>query len=358
MPYLCHGCRSSEKKRNREEASGNSATATAMSGKGNMESNEPQHQTSLMPTPAALAAEASAALNETPRRLPTKLLYDDRGSELFDQICRTPEYYPTRTELKLLEDFAEDVVQETDAGELLELGAGMARKTHLLLSALSEQNDEVHYLPMDISASALEEARRTVKKTMPKVNVQPVVGDYTRPLPSPPRNAPRMMAFLGSTIGNFTPEDGDKVMENTAACLAEGEWFLLGTDLVKPIDVLEAAYNDAAGVTAAFNKNILTVTNRLLDGDFQEDDFEHVAFFNEKASQIEIHLEAKRRVEVQLKATEQVLRFESGERIATEVSRKFTRPGVEALLDRNGYKMDGWFPSHNEYYALSLARRK
>lgn len=289
-----------------------------------------------------------------PRSIPSKYFYDDRGSALFDAICDLPEYYPTRTEQRLLDERAGEIARITQASELVELGSGTARKTRALIGALVEQAPELLYAPLDISRYALDEAA-SVADEFPGVRVDGVLCDYTRSLASLQPSPGCLAAFLGSTIGNFTPAAGVSLLRRLRERLADGDWFLLGLDLVKPVDVLEAAYNDRAGVTAAFNRNILDVVNREAGGDFDTADFEHVAFFNGAASQIEMHLEARRDLRVRLDAFDMGLDIRRSERIRTEISRKFTRDSAAALLTGAGFTPRHWFCSDDGYFALALA---
>lgn len=311
------------------------------------------------PTGEHPGQEALKGLLSTPKSLPSKFFYDDEGSRLFDRICETPEYYVTRTELRLLEQVAGEIAAATKSAELLELGSGMARKSHLLLEALSERNknEELRYTPLDISESALEIACRNVGRDFPQVGLQPIVCDYTSDLGALGRGGRRLMAFLGSTIGNFPDAEAGRMLKNWGRCMEADDWFLLGVDLVKSKAVLEAAYNDAEGVTEAFNRNILAVANRLLDADFNPEAFAHLAFYNGEQRRIEMHLVAGQPMEVRLGASGKVIRFDENERLMTEISRKFTRVTVEKLLARSGFAMRHWYESEDRYFALALARK-
>ncbi|HSL19291.1 MAG TPA: L-histidine N(alpha)-methyltransferase [Methylomirabilota bacterium] len=289
-----------------------------------------------------------------PRSIPSKYFYDDRGSALFDAICDLPEYYPTRTEQRLLDERASEIARITRASELVELGSGTARKTRALIGALVREEPELRYAPLDISRYALDEAA-SVADEFPGVRVDGVLCDYTRSLASLQPSPGCLAAFLGSTIGNFTPVAGVSLLRRLRERLADGDWFLLGVDLVKPVAVLEAAYNDRAGITAEFNRNILDVVNREVGGDFDPADFEHVAIFNAAASQIEMYLEARRDLRVCLEGFDMVLDIRRAERIRTEISRKFTRDSAAALLAGAGFTPRHWFCSEDGYFALALA---
>jgi L-histidine N-alpha-methyltransferase len=315
-----------------------------------------QHRDARPPDrpPAPAPDDIRRGLAERPRSIPSKYFYDDRGSALFDAICDLPEYYPTRTEQRLLDERAGEIARITRASELVELGSGTARKTRALIGALVEQAPELRYAPLDISRYALDEAA-SVADEFPGVRVDGLLCDYTSSLASLRPTPGCLAAFLGSTIGNFTPAAGVSLLHRLRGRLAAGDWFLLGVDLVKPVDVLEAAYNDRDGVTAEFNRNILRVVNREAGGDFDTEDFEHVAFFNGIASQIEMHLEARRDLRVRLEGFDMELDIRRAERIRTEISRKFTRESTAALLAGAGFTPRHWFCSDDGYFALALA---
>ena len=294
-------------------------------------------------------------LSKRPLTLPSKYFYDDRGSALFEAICELPEYYLTRTELALLDDVSGTIAEITRAQELVELGAGTARKTQHLIEALLEQEGRLHYVALDISEYALAKAAESLSAAFPSLGVTGIQCDYTRTLQALDPDPGCMAVFLGSTIGNFSHEMGVAFLRRVTERLAKGDWLLLGVDLVKPVEVQEAAYNDVAGVTADFNKNILSVVNEETAGNFDPRDFQHLAFFNQDLSQIEMHLVAKRDVQVHLETLGLELAVEAGERIRTEISRKFTRESAGALLSESGFKLEHWYQSENGYFGLALA---
>ncbi len=305
---------------------------------------------------ATLAAEVAASLSAQPKSIPTKYLYDDRGSKLFDAICDLPEYYPTRTELALLQEVAGEIVEQTQPTDVIEFGSGTSRKTRVLLSALQRSGQTVRYVPMDVNEWMIRRTAVALLREYPALRVHGVVGDYNRDLGCIPKGTDRLVVFLGSTIGNLTPAATVEFLENVRASLVVGEHLLLGVDLVKPVDVLEAAYNDSAGVTADFNLNILNVLNRELDADFDLDRFEHIAYFDAETSQIEIFLEARSAHAVSIGKLNSSVAFARGERVQTEISRKFTRESVQDDLIATGYELDRWYTPANGYFGLALAR--
>ncbi len=311
-------------------------------------------------TPAALrdelAADVRAGLLVGPKELPPKYFYDARGSELFEEITRLPEYYPTRSETEILEAHAGDVVELARPEELLELGSGSSRKTRLLLEAMHERGTGDRYVALDVSEDAIRQAAATLIGDHPWLEVVGVVGDFHEDLGRIERGGRRMVAFLGSTIGNLDPGERAKFLPQVAGMLEGDDHLLLGLDLVKDVAALEAAYDDAAGVTAAFNRNVLEVINRELDGDLPVDAFEHLARFVPEHSWVEMRLRALRDVEAHLAAVDVEVRFEAGEELRTEISTKFTREGVESELGQAGLEPVRWFTSSDEGFALLLAR--
>ena len=298
-------------------------------------------------------ADLFAGLRRPPRSISSKYFYDDRGSALFDAICDAPEYYLTDAEQELLERVAPRIAEITRATELIELGSGTARKTRTLIAALLGVRPELHYAPLDISPFALEQAA-AVAREFSGVRVTEVVCDYTRSLDALEPDPGCLAAFLGSTIGNFTHERGVELLRRLRRRLAPGDWFLLGVDLVKPVEVLEAAYNDEEGITAEFNRNILRVVNREIGADFDPEAFDHLAFFDPNASRIEMHLVSRRDQSVRLADLDLEIDIARGERIHTEISRKFTRASAERLLTESGFAPRRWFTSANDYFALAL----
>jgi L-histidine N-alpha-methyltransferase len=304
-----------------------------------------------------LARDVRRGLARSPRSIPPKHFYDERGARLFDLICELPEYYLTRTEQALLDRHAPDVLGAARPSDLVELGSGAARKTRALLDAAAAADLPLRYRPFDVCEPAVVASARHLLTDYPWLEVHAVIADYEQHLGRLPAGRRRLVAFLGSTIGNFAPRRAARFLGDLAAGLRPGEHFLLGADLVKPDGELHAAYNDAAGVTAAFNRNLLLVVNRELGADFDPAAFDHVAFFDRRRSQIEMHLRATRAQRVHVAALELTVELAAGETIHTEISRKFTRRGLVALLGRTGFRLVSWFTPADESYALVLAER-
>jgi L-histidine N-alpha-methyltransferase len=303
----------------------------------------------------ALEADVRAGLGSTPKTLPPKWFYDDRGSELFDEITRLPEYYPTRTERGILLEHARDVAELTKADTLVELGSGTSEKTRILLDAFRTAGTLDRFVPFDVSEQTLRDAAAAVAREYPGVRVHAVVGDFEHHLADLPGGGTRVVAFLGSTIGNLAPEPRARFLADLAGTLAPGDALLLGTDLVKEVDRLVAAYDDSAGVTAAFNRNVLHVINRELAADFDPDAFTHVARFDTEAEWIEMLLRADRAQTVSLRDLDLTVHFGGGEEMRTEISAKFRRAGVERELAAAGLDLAEWWTDPAGDFALSLS---
>jgi L-histidine Nalpha-methyltransferase len=299
-------------------------------------------------------------LTQTPKTLPCKYFYDDRGSELFEQITDLPEYYPTRTEQSILETYVSEIIALTGACELIELGSGSSRKTHTLLTAYSQLPDPLHYYPIDVSAGILRSTALDLLATYPQLNVCGVAGTYERALENlPPRIIEnRLLMFLGSTMGNLDDRSRDIFLTQVQQALQPGEFFLLGVDLQKPIDILEAAYNDAQGVTAAFNLNVLRHLNDRFEGNFNLDRFEHLAFFNTTASQIEMHLKSLIDQTIKLKALDLEISLKAGETIHTEISRKFNIPALTDTLTAHALQPLHVWTDPQSWFGLILCQRQ
>jgi L-histidine Nalpha-methyltransferase len=301
----------------------------------------------------SLRADALAGLTATPKELPPKWFYDERGSQLFDEITRLPEYYPTRAEHAILVARAADIAAAANADTLVELGSGTSTKTRILLDAGRFRR----YVPFDVSESTLVEAGESLAADYPGLEVHGVVGDFERHLPLIPVDGRRLVAFLGGTIGNLKPPARAAFLAEVADGMSPGDSLLLGTDLVKDPDRLVAAYDDAAGVTAEFNKNVLRVLNRELGADFDVDFFEHVAAWNEAEEWIEMRLRSVGAQSVRVAGLDIDVDFAAGEEMRTEVSAKFRRPGVEAELAAAGLVLQEWWTDEGGDFALSLATR-
>jgi len=306
---------------------------------------------------AALRADALAGLTATPKTLPPRWFYDERGSELFDQITRLPEYYPTRAERAILAARAPEIAAATRAETLVELGSGTSEKTRLLLTALREAGALRRFVPFDVDPSVLRSAAAALVEECPGLEVEAVVGDFTRHLDRLPQGGRRLVAFLGSTIGNLEPSERADFLAELAGTLAPGDFLLLGTDLVKDPARLVHAYDDAAGVTAAFNRNVLAVINRELGADFEVEAFEHVAKWNADEEWIEMWLRSPVAQTVKVPELDLIVEFGAGEEMRTEISAKFRQEKVRAELAAAGLELAEWWTDPEGDFALSLARK-
>jgi L-histidine Nalpha-methyltransferase len=297
-------------------------------------------------------------LTQIPKSLPPRYFYDDRGSELFEQICELPEYYVTRTETSILQNCASDIAAITGACELVELGSGSSTKTRILLDAYSQQNLPLRYLPIDVSAGILETSAIQLLADYPSLQIHAIAGTYELALQQIiPRQLPsRMICFLGSTLGNMNSQECDLFFSQIIDGLQVGEYFLLGVDLQKPKHLLEAAYNDKQGVTAAFNLNMLDHLNRRFEGNFDTSQFEHWAFYNETEHQIEMHLKSASSQTVELDALNLSLKFVLGETIRTEISRKFNLETLQQQLSLRGLVPQKVWTDSNNWFGLLLCQ--
>ncbi|MET9927530.1 MULTISPECIES: L-histidine N(alpha)-methyltransferase [unclassified Streptomyces] len=303
-------------------------------------------------TDAALRADVLSGLTRHPKTLPPKWFYDARGSELFEDITRLPEYYPTRAEREILEERAEEIAAASGARTVIELGSGSSEKTRHLLNALEGLES---YVPVDVSESALTGAAESLLAEHPGLSVHALIADFTGGLALPGTPGPRLVAFLGGTIGNLLPDERAGFLRSVRSLLSPGDALLLGTDLVKDEETLVAAYDDASGVTAAFNKNVLNVVNRELGADFPLEDFEHVAVWNPEQRWIEMRLRARRALSVKIRELDLVVPFEAGEELRTEVSAKFRQEDVREELEAAGLQLAQWWTDAAGRFALSLA---
>lgn len=303
-------------------------------------------------TGAALRADVREGLTVVPKTLPPKWFYDARGSALFDEITRLPEYYPTRAEREILLDRSAGIAVASGARTLVELGSGSSDKTRHLLAALG---GPLSYVPVDVSESALTGAARTLLAERPELEIHALVADFTAGIELPVTPGPRLVAFLGGTIGNLLPDERARFLASVRALLAPGDTFLLGTDLVKDPAVLVRAYDDAAGVTADFNKNVLRVLARELDADADPDDFDHVALWDPDREWIEMRLRARSALTVKFPELGIAVPFDAGEEVRTEVSAKFRREGVRDELAAAGLRLTHWWTDRAGRFALSLS---
>ena len=303
----------------------------------------------------ALRRDVFDGLQSTPKSLPPKWFYDSLGSELFDQITRLPEYYPTRAEAEILRDRSAEIAVASEADTLVELGSGTSEKTRMLLDALHNRGSLHRFIPFDVDASILSTAATAIQSEYAGVEIEAVCGDFEEHLTEIPGGGRRLFVFLGSTIGNLTPGPRAEFLATLSAVMRPGDSLLLGTDLVKDTGRLVRAYDDAAGVTAAFNRNVLAVINRELDADFDVGAYQHVARWNAEEERIEMWLRADRRQRVRVGALELTVDFADGEEILTEVSCKFRPDGVNAELAGAGLRRVRWWTDAAGDFGLSLA---
>ncbi|MFZ1174685.1 MAG: L-histidine N(alpha)-methyltransferase, partial [Mycobacterium sp.] len=296
-------------------------------------------------------------LQKTPKSLPPKWFYDSAGSDLFDQITRLPEYYPTRAEAEILRARSAEVASASEADTLVELGSGTSEKTRMLLDALRDCGSLRRFVPFDVDASILSAAATAIQQEYGGVEIKAVCGDFEEHLTAIPSGGRRLFVFLGSTIGNLTPGPRAEFLATLSAQMWPGDSLLLGTDLVKNTGRLVRAYDDAAGVTARFNRNVLAVINRELDADFDVDAYQHVARWNSEEERIEMWLRASRRQRVRVGALELTVDFAAGEEMLTEVSCKFRPGGVDAELAGAGLRRIRWWTDGAGDFGLSLAAK-
>jgi len=307
---------------------------------------------------SGMAADVRAGLTKPFKELSPRYFYDERGSELFERITELPEYYPTRCERAILDRRAPEIVAAAGHPAMLaELGSGSAAKTRVLLDAMREAGCLEAYVPVDISEEITRRTARAIAAEYDGIRVHGLVCDVELDLERLPAGRARMIAFLGGTIGNFPPAQRASFLRRIANVLGPDDTFLLGTDLVKDPAVLEAAYNDSAGVTAEFNKNVLAVLNERLGCDFDLDAFEHVAFWDADNLWMDIRLRSLRRQVVDVSALGMRVSFEAGEEMRTEISTKFARPGLEGILAEAGLELREWWTDPDGMFALSLSGR-
>ena len=297
-------------------------------------------------------------LTQTPKTLPPKYFYNDRGSQLFEQICELPEYYPTRTEAVILRQYAGEIAQLTGSCELVELGSGSSTKTRLLLDAYEALGYPLRYLPIDVSAGILESSAQQLLADYPSLKVHGLVSTYELALQQlkPSQLPSRMIFFLGSTLGNLNPQECDIFFSQIKAALNIGEYFLLGIDLQKSKQLLEAAYNDSQGVTAEFNINVLEHLNQRFEGNFDTQSFEHWAFYNDQLHQIEMHLRSLKAHTVRLEALDLTVKFDTDETIMTEISRKFDLGVMQQELQEKGLKPLQVWTDPKQWFGLILCQ--
>jgi L-histidine N-alpha-methyltransferase len=308
---------------------------------------------------SGMAADVRAGLTKPFKELSPRYFYDERGSRLFEAITELEEYYPTRAERSILESRGEEIVAAAGGpATLIELGSGTAAKTRVLLDAMRRASCLEGYAPVDISEQITRETASRIAAEYGGISVHGLVCDYELDLERIPLGGPRLLAFLGGTVGNFEPAQRASFLRRVANLLGPDDRFLLGTDLVKGRERLEGAYNDSAGVTAEFNRNVLAVLNRELGADFDLDAFEHVAFWDEENLWMDIRLRSLRRQLVDFPALGMQVAFDRGEEMRTEISTKFAREGLTGIFAEAGLELTDWFTDSEGEFALSLARAR
>jgi dimethylhistidine N-methyltransferase len=298
-------------------------------------------------------------LSQPSKTLPPRFFYDDRGSQLFEHICQLPEYYLTRTETQIFQAYADEIAKTTGECEVVELGSGSSTKTRIILDAYQAAQLPLRYVPIDVSAGILQESSYQLLNDYPSLKIYGIVGTYQQALQTlmPSTLSRRLIAFIGSTLGNLPPEPCDRFLAQIANALTPGDYFLLGIDLQKDPAVLEAAYDDSQGVTAAFNLNMLTHLNRKFSANFDVSQFEHVAFYNAELNQIEMHLRSKIKQAVVFAALNFTAHFEAGETIHSEVSRKFNLQQMSEQLRSHNLKTVKTWTDPKEWFGVVLAQR-
>ena len=285
--------------------------------------------------------------------IPSKYFYDERGSKLFEDICRLPEYYPTCTELSILKKAAPEIMRSTSFIDLIELGSGSHNKIQILMNASSAENRAtMRYIPVDISESAVLKAARYLMRLYPELRVMGIVADFTNEMDFVPTDRSSLFLFFGSTIGNFQQDDAIALLSNISDIMKADDSLLIGFDMIKPKGIIEAAYNDSQGITSEFNKNILRVVNEELDADFDPLLFDHLAFFNDDKQRIEMHLKAKCDCSIIIRELDMEVAFKKGETIHTENSKKFSRELIENIIVKTGLSIKNWFCDPDEWFSV------
>ena len=303
--------------------------------------------------------EIITGLTQESKTIPPRYFYDHQGSQLFEKICELPEYYPTRTEASILKEYGQEIAKITGKVEIVELGSGSSTKTQLLLDAYQDLDYPLYYTPIDVSGGILKESANSLLAKYPTLKITGKVATYEQALTNLSYSAlsQRICLFLGSTIGNFSQEECDRFIELITSSLSVGDYFLLGVDLQKPNPILEAAYNDSQGITAAFNLNILQHLNWRFDGNFNPSLFEHQAIYNESDNQIEMYLISQRSQNVKLAALDLIIDFRKGEKILTEISRKFNLQEQSVYLTSKGLKVNATYTDSKQWFGLLLCQK-
>ena len=300
-----------------------------------------------------------SGLQSTPKSIPARYFYDKYGSQLFEQICKLPEYYPTRTEASILKQYAAEIIDKTQAAELVELGSGSSTKTRFILDAYKNIDIPLYYTPVDVSGSMLEATAYTLLEDYPKLKIQGKVATYDRALEqlSTYSLGKRLIIFLGSSIGNFNAEECDRFIKKVTTALNSGDYFLLGIDLQKPIEILEAAYNDRQNVTAAFNLNMLQHLNNRFQGNFDLNLFKHKAVYNIEQNQVEMYLINQVEQLVNLKSLNLNIQLNKQEAILTEISRKFSLKQIKQYLTKNNLNLIKTYTDSQQWFGLLLCQK-
>ena len=302
--------------------------------------------------------EVISGLKQPQKTIPARYFYDSKGSQLFEKICQLPEYYPTRTEASILQQYAPEIIEQTKISELVELGSGSSTKTRYLLNACQSYDTPLYYVPVDVSSSILKESAYDLLTDYPQLKIQGKGATYSQALQQLSTSflGKRLIILLGSSIGNFNPQECDRFINQVTSALNPGDYFLLGIDLQKTVDILEAAYNDSQGVTAAFNLNMLQHLNNRFNANFDLDLFQHQAIYNQTKHQIEMYLISQQPQSVSLQDLNLTIKLDEGEKILTEISRKFDLEKMEKYLGDRSLKVIQTYTDPQQWFSLLLSR--
>jgi len=307
--------------------------------------------------PGLLKVQITRGLMDIPKTLPSKLFYDERGSTLFEHICELPEYYQTRTEHQLLTQWADEIVALSGAEELVELGSGAATKTRVLLNAMAKANQLQQFVPFDVDESIVRRVSEELVREYPGLQIHGVVGDFLFHLGHIPEGGKRLVVILGGTIGNLLPRAAKDFLTTVQLEMASGDYFLLGVQLITDARRLEAAYNDAQGITAKFNKNIISVLRNTFGAETDPESFDHVARYNQADHRIEMWLRSRQDQRFTIPGLDLSVTLKAGEEIRTEISTKYDQPMAETLLNSSGFKLVKWYTDPQNLIGLALAHK-